>query len=66
MARLIVDFPEAITGVSPGQVIGLWDRDWCLGSGTIRETRCMDELRRAADHRYEKEAQPDTSLAAIG
>ncbi|KAI5449349.1 hypothetical protein NCC49_004754 [Naganishia albida] len=41
---LIIEFangkPE--TGVSPGQIVGLWsaEGDWCLGSGTIADTRC--------------------------
>lgn len=42
---LIINFqdikPEV--GVSPGQVVGLWSEqgDWCLGSGLIAETTCL-------------------------
>jgi hypothetical protein len=41
--RLQVDFVEPLTGVSPGQVLAVYQGgDWCLGSGTILETRCLD------------------------
>lgn len=42
---LLIEFQDGKpeTGVSPGQIVGLWDAkgDWCLGSGMIAETRCM-------------------------
>jgi hypothetical protein len=42
--RLQVDFVEPLTGVSPGQVLAVYQGgDWCLGSGTILETRCLDQ-----------------------
>ncbi|CAK5269657.1 unnamed protein product [Mycena citricolor] len=33
-----VDFDEELKGVAAGQVVALWDGDWCLGCGTISTT----------------------------
>ncbi|KAJ7579048.1 tRNA-specific 2-thiouridylase [Mycena floridula] len=35
--EIILDDPEH--GISPGQVAALWDGDWCLGCGTIRDAK---------------------------
>ncbi|WWD20918.1 tRNA (5-methylaminomethyl-2-thiouridylate)-methyltransferase [Kwoniella shandongensis] len=40
VGAVIIDFEEPLSGVSPGQVAGVWYGDWCLGSGVIRDTRC--------------------------
>ena len=31
----VVEFQEPVLAVAPGQVLGLWKGDWCLGSGVI-------------------------------
>ncbi|PWZ02737.1 5-methylaminomethyl-2-thiouridylate-methyltransferase [Testicularia cyperi] len=31
----VVEFPDPVLAVAPGQVLGLWKDKWCLGSGTI-------------------------------
>lgn len=31
----VVEFAEPVLAVAPGQVLGLWRRDWCLGSAVI-------------------------------
>lgn len=38
-----VTFPEPVTAVAEGQVVGLWDGDMCLGSGIIEGTRTKAE-----------------------
>ncbi|WVQ63448.1 tRNA (5-methylaminomethyl-2-thiouridylate)-methyltransferase [Kwoniella botswanensis] len=40
---VIIDLPEPLLGVSPGQVAAIWYGDWCLGSGVIRDTQCLGE-----------------------
>ncbi len=32
----VVEFPEPVLAVAPGQVLGLWRGDWCLGSAVIQ------------------------------
>ncbi|KAG9226479.1 hypothetical protein CCMSSC00406_0005854 [Pleurotus cornucopiae] len=34
---MIITFDDPQKAVSPGQVVALWDADWCLGCGTIVE-----------------------------
>lgn len=36
-------FMDPIIGVSPGQVLAVYHKDKCLGSGVIKTTRTMDE-----------------------
>ncbi|ODN73065.1 tRNA (5-methylaminomethyl-2-thiouridylate)-methyltransferase [Cryptococcus amylolentus CBS 6039] len=38
-----VIFDPPLVGVSPGQVVGIWHEGWCLGSGVIESTECVDE-----------------------
>jgi len=37
-AHLIIECEEPQQAVTPGQVVALWDGDWCLGSGVIEST----------------------------
>lgn len=37
--RIIASFPTPITGVSPGQVLAVYQGDTCLGSAVIHSTR---------------------------
>jgi tRNA U34 2-thiouridine synthase MnmA/TrmU len=39
-----IGFETPEKGVSPGQVVGLWDErgTWCLGSGVIDSTECLE------------------------
>lgn len=46
---LTIDFPTPVTGVSPGQVVAIWYYNWCLGSGVIRDTITLDEMREGAE-----------------
>ncbi|KAG7580008.1 hypothetical protein FFLO_00216 [Filobasidium floriforme] len=41
---LEIRFETPEKGVSPGQVVGLWDErgTWCLGSGVIDSTECVE------------------------
>jgi tRNA U34 2-thiouridine synthase MnmA/TrmU len=43
-SELEIRFETPEKGVSPGQVVGLWDEhgSWCLGSGVIDSTECME------------------------
>lgn len=38
-----VSFPDPISAVAAGQIVGIWNGDQCLGSGTIERTQCADE-----------------------
>ena len=44
----VVEFEQPVLAVAPGQVLGLWRDDWCLGSAVIQsvETVYDDQLRR--------------------
>ncbi|SPO20862.1 related to trna methyltransferase [Ustilago trichophora] len=37
----VVRFKEPVLAVAPGQVLGLWKGDWCLGSGVISSVQTM-------------------------
>lgn len=37
--RVSVDFEAPVGAVAPGQIVGVWDGNRCLGSGTIEETK---------------------------
>ncbi|KAL7423912.1 hypothetical protein Q5752_001497 [Cryptotrichosporon argae] len=41
--RVVFDTPLA--AVAPGQVVGVWDGEQCLGSGEIARTVCADQAR---------------------
>nr|UOP57035.1 tRNA methyltransferase-like protein [Thecaphora frezii] len=43
-----VEFPDPVLAVAPGQTLGLWKDDWCLGSGTIDEVTTLYESSRLA------------------
>ena len=34
----LVIFHEAQKAVASGQIVAVWDGDWCLGSGTIKDS----------------------------
>ncbi|WVW80708.1 tRNA (5-methylaminomethyl-2-thiouridylate)-methyltransferase [Kwoniella bestiolae CBS 10118] len=40
---VIIDFPDPLPGVAPGQVAAIWYGDWCLGSGVIRNSKCLSD-----------------------
>ncbi len=37
----VVEFPEPVLAVAPGQVLGLWKGDWCLGSAVIQSVETL-------------------------
>lgn len=39
----VVEFPEPVLAVAPGQVLGLWRGEWCLGSGVIQSVDTLHD-----------------------
>jgi tRNA U34 2-thiouridine synthase MnmA/TrmU len=35
---VLVTFDEPQKAVASGQIVAIWDGDWCLGSGTIKDS----------------------------
>lgn len=46
----VVEFPEPVLAVAPGQVLGLWKGDWCLGSGVIQSVDTLYDDRTRQIH----------------